>query len=665
MSPAATHRYTWIQRASIVLYLVSAAILIHVNPGFQYDEALQVLGAAHLLHSSGPMPLPQDPDTWIEIGGRWLPLMTARYVGAVKEYTCWPLFEWFGPSVAVVRWVSALMGAIGIWGLSSLLFAFVSPAAGALVALLIAVHPGYLHNVVLDNGSIAGWMAALGLLCFAVAGYLSKATPARAFWIGCAMGFGVWARANYVWLLVALFLGAWIALGRRFRAPLTHVAWCIAGGLAGGSVLLLYQVISGGGTFAAIGMFQDPSPWGELIRKRWTMFREVLMLDRERRIIWGGGPTPLWQLIVFPALTLAACAICLKSRDVWKRASAAAFLILTAILFTSRMLVAEHHMAVLIPLAATIAVLAFGSPTSGSWKYLPAALLGIYLATAVYWQVTAIRGLGRTGGKGPWSDAVYLLNQQIQQRYANRRIDILDWGLQNNLFVLSGGRLRSREIFDNIAKDPAAASRFWQSQFESGGAYLINGPSNRQFPQATVGFLRALAEFHPAFSKSPVTDRSGAVYAELVDVKPLAETPSAPSSSMLSYLSTADPLAAGQLEGFHNVEQGWRWTMREFAVMLAAPGSGHGVRLALEGFVPEPALRQGSVTLKARIGDHDLAVETFARTGRFTLTRDVDAKWVQQGANRVSFTLDKAIAPTPADKRELGIIVSAVWMEPR
>jgi hypothetical protein len=654
-------RYHWIRGASIVLYLISSAILIRLNPGFQYDEALQVLGAAHLLHSRGPLPLPQDPDTWIYAFDRWLPLMTVRYVGAVKEYLCWPLFALWGPGAEIVRWVSALMGALGIWGVSSLVSRAGSPAAGAVVAFVLAVHPGYVHNVIFDNGSIAGWMAAFGLMCLAISRYLLAATALRAFWIGCAMGLGIWARANYVWLLAALLVGAAVALKRRFRVPWPHVLACFAGGVAGGSVLLIYQIVSGGGTFAALGMFQDASPWSDLLTKRWTMFSEVLMLDRERRAIWGGGPAPLWQLILIPALVLLACALCLVSRDVLKRTAAIAFLVLTAILFTSRMLVAEHHMAVVIPLAASIGVLACKPQRA----YAGYTLLGAYLACALYWHGAAIHGLARTGGEGPWSDAIYTLNQEIRRHNTTQRILVLDWGLQNNLFVLTGGQLRSREIFAQVPKDPEGSRRFWRSQFESGGVYLLNGLSNRQFPETSTGFLQALSEFRPTWKKIPVSSRSGATFAELIEVRPHAVDEAASSKTVPSYILTKDPSVAGQLEGFHQVEQGWRWTKRTFAVTLPGPDAKRSARLVMDGFIPDPVLRQGPVTLSPRIGDHTLPPETFSKAGRFLLVRDIEPGWLEAAGNRISFTLDKALGPSPSDGRELGVIVSAVSLEPR
>src|SRR6188474_2079468 len=84
--------WPWAVWGALALYILWACLLILQNPGFQYDEALLVLGAVHLRHSPGELTLPHDPNTWICPSGFCLPLMTVRYVGAIKEYLCLPLF---------------------------------------------------------------------------------------------------------------------------------------------------------------------------------------------------------------------------------------------------------------------------------------------------------------------------------------------------------------------------------------------------------------------------------------------------------------------------------------------------------------------------------------------------------------------------------------------
>ncbi len=51
-------------------------MLIRQKPGLSYDEALQVVGAVHMLHSPHvELTVPHDPNTWVPVFGRWIPLM--------------------------------------------------------------------------------------------------------------------------------------------------------------------------------------------------------------------------------------------------------------------------------------------------------------------------------------------------------------------------------------------------------------------------------------------------------------------------------------------------------------------------------------------------------------------------------------------------------------
>jgi hypothetical protein len=69
--------------------------------------------------------------------------------------------------------------------------------------------------------------------------------------------------------------------------------------------------------------------------------------------------------------------------------------------------------------------------------------------------------------------------------------------------------------------------------------------------------------------------------------------------------------------------------------------------------------------MTARLGDHDLAPETFRRSGQYTFQRDVPAEWMKPEGNRFNFALDKSLAPTAQDGRELGIVVVSAELESR
>src|SRR5262249_24616556 len=156
-----------------------------------YDEALLVLGAVQMRHSPAELPLPHDPNTWFCPFGRCFPLMTMRYVGAIKDYLCLPLFAAFGPSAEIARVVSTLLGALGIWGVGRLVLQELNARAAALSVLLIAMNPAYVDLTVFET-TAALWMGAFGLVGLATARYVQKNDGRSAFLLGVTLGIGIW-----------------------------------------------------------------------------------------------------------------------------------------------------------------------------------------------------------------------------------------------------------------------------------------------------------------------------------------------------------------------------------------------------------------------------------------------------------------------------------------
>lgn len=505
------------------MYCVVSIILIAQDPGLQYDEALLALGSVHMLNSPGELRLPHDPDTWACAFGRCFPLMTVRYVSAFKEWVCLPFFAIFGSSAEALRLVNVAMGAVGIWGLGVLLRNRIGPGVAAATAFALAVHPAYVDLTVFDNGTVAIWMLSLGLLAIAVDRYAEREDPRSAFLLGAAMGFGVWGRANFAWMLLACGVAVLVLAREQFVRMLRSWLPIGLGGLFGGAVFLAYQIKSRGGTFEAVGMFSMSEPLHRRVLVRAVMLAETLLSDREHRAIWAGPEMPDWQRWLFPMLLVAGCAACLAlARGAWMRAAPVVLLGLGALLFQSKLPVAEHHLIVLVPLAvATVCGAGAIVQERFRWgRWACAAAGAVYLVCALGWQYGAIRGIAETGGVGQWSDAVYPLAEHLEANYAGREIRILDWGLENNLFLLTEGRLRTREIYGDATRDRAANGRTWSEVIRGGGVYLMNGASNRQFPAASEGFLAALPSAGVRAKRFAVRQRNGEVFAEIFEIPP-------------------------------------------------------------------------------------------------------------------------------------------------
>ncbi|MSV30163.1 MAG: hypothetical protein EXQ52_15675 [Bryobacterales bacterium] len=137
---------------------------------------------------------------------------------------------------------------------------------------------------------------------------------------------------------------------------------------------------------------------------------------------------------------------------------------------------------------------------------------------------------------------------------------------------------------------------------------------------------------------------------------------------MASMIHTADPAVARQLiAGWHPVEHNaWRWTAGTFSVALRPPpgGSEKGAVLTLKFSIPEPVFAQlKGITLSADIQGSKLPPEKYNEAGGHSYEREVDAKLLNGESVTVNFSLDKFLPPGAADRRELGLVVSAVGFE--
>ncbi len=657
----ADRTWKWVIGAAVLWYCVWAVLFIQAKPGFHYDEAIDVLGSVSLLHSHEELKLPHAPDTWFCVGEHCFPLMSARYIGSIKEYLCLPLFAMFGPHAEVVRLLAMCLGAVGIIGIALLLARVVSYPVAAAGAWILAVNPSYLDMTILDNSAFSPWMCAFGLLCIAASAYVTKQSARAAFWVGAAVGLGVWARANYVWLLGALAAALVISMGRRLLAPLTHWAAFAMGGLVGGLPFLAYQILSGGGTWQAVSMFPVTGTLTQRLQHRLWMFSETVLSNGEHHRVWGGPVSlPLWQLWLFPILIAACCIVCLRFKGLPRVASLMLMFYAATFAFTS-LPIGEHHLMTLVPIAVVVVVLGWQRMAPPHIVVMFFAV--IYAGSAIYWDWAALAGLRKTGGVGAWSDAIFGLTERLRADFPGREIKVLDWGLQNSIYILSNGQVKTRELFWDSTENKTDWNGPWIEEIRHGGVFLLNGPQNRQIPATSIGFLRALGEGRPTMRRYTISQRSGVPYAEVIDVVPdtlgTGPAPTAdPTVPNVTELRAADPDFLNQSTGFYVLEQGgWRWTAQEFSLTFASSAA---KSLTVRVNVPEVAIQKlGAITLSIRAGDHELAPETFSRAGDFSVMRELEPGW----GNRFDFRVDKTLSPTAADNRALGIIFVGARLE--
>jgi hypothetical protein len=155
----------------------------------------------------------------------------------------------------------------------------------------------------------------------------------------------------------------------------------------------------------------------------------------------------------------------------------------------------------------------------------------------------------------------------------------------------------------------------------------------------------------------------GAACQNRIPKQPTIEEPPRPAS----VVRMGDPSEASQLlSGFYQIEGGsWRWTARQFAVLLRPPAQAArtGAVLELHFSIPQASIgKLKSLTLAAGVNGAALPPETYRKAGGYVYRRELAASLISSGPLRVDFQLDKAVEPGGGDERELGIVVSGAGL---
>ncbi|HLG17037.1 MAG TPA: glycosyltransferase family 39 protein [Blastocatellia bacterium] len=516
----------WAPIGAAVLYLTFALLMGANRVGLHYDEAIVQHGAVHMLNSASEPTFAHHSGSWVRIAGRYWPLAIIPYAGAVKDYILLLPFAIFGPSAEVARSVNALLGAFGIFGIATLLRREISGRVAAAVGFILAIHPAYISQTLFDYGVVVVWMAILGFISVAIAYYKKRQSAFAASLIGLAMGVGVWNRVNFVWFLASALIALVIVLGKRLLIPPSHIGALICGGVIGVFPMLLFQILSRGSLVAFYRFGQQDVSLSSLLPFRVVRLSETLLCDGEQRWIWNGPSMPAWQPYLFSGLLILALSVCVAlgrtsdEKDIsWRRSTSITFVVFAAMMFLSKFNVADHHLVTLVPIAAVAVVLAIRALIS-RWRQvrvLAVAVAVVYAASALYWNVAAAKGLRATGGVDPWSDAIYSVSDYLTANCEGREIKILDWGLQNNLFVLSNARIKSSEVFWGATRERDGSGTPWSEVVSEGGVYLI-GSWSRVPREAPEGFLAALTASGRTYNRIEFRQKGGAPYVELIEI---------------------------------------------------------------------------------------------------------------------------------------------------
>jgi hypothetical protein len=144
------------------------------------------------------------------------------------------------------------------------------------------------------------------------------------------------------------------------------------------------------------------------------------------------------------------------------------------------------------------------------------------------------------------------------------------------------------------------------------------------------------------------------------------EAPSAPK--LLAALNMGDAKGESQLLlGFYGIEaNAWRWTAKDFSVVLRPPigSAAQGATLDFALSIPQSAIdKLHSLTLAATVNGTTLPPETYSHEGQADYKRELAPTLLTGDSVRIDFHLDKAMPPANGDLRQLGVVARSVALE--
>jgi hypothetical protein len=560
-----------------IVFLLFTLILGYRDPGLQYDEAIYQTGAVRLLNS------PEEPpivlSTYLRVRTWYLPLMIVPYAGAAKNYLLLLPYSIFGTGIWVGRMVAALLGAGGILGTTYFLSRYIPRWWAVAAGICTAVHPGFLNWTLYDNGGLALWMFNIGFVLFSLVRFLERRSRSSAFLFGFALGFAVWARANFLWLVIAILLAQLIFKPRHLFELARHIPMLSLGGLVGVLPLLVYEFQSSWGTLEFMNATRRAEPLAELVLRRMGMVFNAALYDLDRRAMWGGPPIPSWQLWFIAIVIVIAANFALlipkedPKRTNLRRVATLGFLLVLLITITSRLEVNAHHLVSYVPLAAAVVILGAHAASRvwpvARWGFLAAGI--VYLCLAVFWDLQAARGFRRTGGIGQWSSAINDLAEHLMRNNI-RRPKALDWGFGTNLYVLSNSRIIAEELFWGKS-DGKSNPAYWSTELQRGGTYLLHSEeaATRQFGGVAKAFLRRLGGQYSSRLHFP--QRSGQHFAELYSVTspPLLAEPAEEFVEGISFAALPNPITVCDQTGLGTTELQWETQTPRVELRVGSP----------------------------------------------------------------------------------------------
>ena len=483
--------------AACLLFLVTGSAFVSLL-GIQNDEALFANGIFKPYAVAYKYP-------W---GRNGLPLMLMSYLGTLKSWIYRPIFQWFGVGVSAVRVPMLLAGAASVW----LFYLLLRRAAGERAALLgcglLAADSLYLLTTCFDWGPVAlqHLLILSGMLL--LLGFYQHPSHLRLAG-GCfLLGMAMWDKALAAWMIGGIGLALIIVFPKQIVRVTTfrRVAISVFFFALGALPLIVYNIDQPLATFRGNASWDtsDLAGKGRLLAATadgsalFGWLNDEGWQTRDPHLPHGALQSASAGISALaghprhsPLLYAFALALLLAPLARGHALRAIVFALLAMAFAWAQMAVTAnaggsvHHAILLWPLPQMVIAISFAAAS----RRLRAAGIPALAAVLALLMISGLLVTNeyrclilRNGGSPNWTDAIYRLADYMKGD-SSSNVFCMDWGIMDNMRLLSRGKLPLRVGTDPIAK-PAldAADREYLARTIAGAGHVfINHTKDFEF----------------------------------------------------------------------------------------------------------------------------------------------------------------------------------------
>ena len=443
----------WPALALIAAALLAIELTFLRYPGLQADEvvfAMPFLSGNSILYS------------W-DLGALRVPIMLVDYLGALKSFLYWPVFQIWSPNVWSIRVPVCAVSICTLLVFGNLVRRAAGPGIAILACSLLASDSSFIFANLFDWGPVSlllfGTVAVLALM----QRYLASGSTAWLAFAGIIGGLSIWYKAAFIFPLAGM-TGAFLLCRKQIQSHLSLRVYAIAlAAFVVGSFPLLIYNLESGATFKAAAQLEVVPAAEKLMMLRLTlegrslehyMFKSV---PGEKIALQGA---PLYDLVVrwystshltpvsglFPFLVLSLLALpFLGSSPLFRLLlfTWCAFLIsLFFMIIFHNAGAGPHHIVLLYPAPQFIVAAtawAVGTTLLHSTKF--AVIVVAATVVSNLWLLQDYYSAARRNGFSVyWSDGLPAL--ATAARSMGMPAAILDWGIENGFRIESRGHVK-------------------------------------------------------------------------------------------------------------------------------------------------------------------------------------------------------------------------------